>query len=75
MKKVIVSARIDRDLYEKIKSYGINISQVIRSALEEEVRKREEEELMKGLDEVSKILSKIPEEELVEIIRSSREER
>ncbi len=46
------------------------MNQVIRNALEEEVWKREEE-LMRGLDRASKILSKIPEEGLVEIIRSS----
>jgi len=75
MRDAVVSARIDRELYEKIKRYRINVSQVIRRALEEEIRRREEEEIRRGLEEASKILSKIPEEEVVEIIRSSREER
>ncbi|GAY26117.1 hypothetical protein ATG_13200 [Desulfurococcaceae archaeon AG1] len=75
MRDAVVSARIDRELYEKIKRYRINVSQVIRRALEEEIRRREEEEIRRGLEEASKILSKIPEEEVVEIIRSLREER
>lgn len=75
MNYVTVSARIKRELYEKLKKYGVSISDVIRSALEEEVRRREEEELRKALKIAQEILAKIPPEELVEAIRSSREER
>ena len=45
MDYVTVSARIRRELYEKLKKYEIAISDVTRKALEEEVRKREEEEV------------------------------
>ncbi len=72
---VTVSARIRRELYEKLKRYGIVISDVIRRALEEEVRRREEEEVAKMLDKAQEILARIPSEELVEAIRASREER
>jgi len=72
---VTVSAKIRRELYNKLKKYNITISDVIRSALEEEVRKREEEEIKESLDEASKILRKIPAEEITSIIRLSREER
>ena len=43
MRDAVVSARIDRELYEKIKRYRINVSQVIRRALEEEIRRGLEE--------------------------------
>jgi antitoxin CcdA len=72
---VTVSARIRRELYEKLKRYGIVVSYVIRRALEEEVRRREEEEVAKMLDKAQEILARIPSEELVEAIRASREER
>jgi len=72
---VTVSAKVRRELWEKLKSYGVNISEVIRRSLEEEVRRREEEEVKRLLGEASKHLRKLSEEEVVESIRKSREER
>jgi len=72
---VTVSARIRRELYEKLRRYGVVVSDVIRKALEEEVMKREDEEVMKALKKAQEILAKIPPEEIVNVIRSSREER
>jgi hypothetical protein len=60
---------------KKIKKYKIPISSVIRKALEDEVRRREEEEVREKLAEAQIILKKIPPEELVEAVRVSREER
>jgi len=37
--------------------------------------RREDEEVMKALRKAQKILAKIPPEEIVNVIRSSREER
>ena len=74
MSYVTVSAKIKKKVYRKLKAYNIPISKVIREALEREVEKREEKELKKLLDEAGKILEKIPEEELINIIRSTREE-
>ena len=75
MSYVTVSAKIRKELYEMIKAYNIPISKVIREALEREVEKREEEELKRLLKRAGKILEKIPEEELVNTIRSTREEQ
>jgi len=72
---VTVSAKIRRELYEKLKRYGIPVSEVIRKALEEEVRKREELEVREALRQAQEILRKIPPEEIVSVVRSSREER
>ncbi|OYT30837.1 MAG: hypothetical protein B6U94_05155 [Thermofilum sp. ex4484_79] len=73
MSYVTVSAKIKKRIYEKLKAYNIPISKVIREALEKEVEKREEEELKKLLGEAGNILEKIPEQELVNAIRSTRE--
>jgi len=72
---VTVSAKIRRELYEKLRRYGIPVSEVIRKALEEEVRKREELEVREALRQAQEILRKIPPEEIVSVVRSSREER
>lgn len=75
MSYVTVSARIRRELYEKLKRYGVVVSDVIKRALEEEVMRREEEEVMKALRRAQEILMKIPPEEIVNVIRGIREER
>ncbi len=75
MSWITVSAKIRRELYEKLKKYGIPVSEVIRRALEEEVRKREEEEVREALKRAQEILMKIPPEEIAAIVRSDREER
>ncbi len=72
---VTVSAKIQRELHRKLKEYRIPVSEVIRRALEEEVRRREEMEYKKALEKMQEILKKIPSEEIVEAMRSSREER
>ena len=66
MSYVTVSAKISRELYEKLKAYGIRVSSVIRRALEEEVRR--------ALAKAQAVLRKIPPEEVVEAVRAGREE-
>ena len=51
----------------------VNLSGVIRSALEQEVEKVERERVRKLADEAGRILQKIPSDELVKTIRQSRE--
>ena len=75
MNYVTVSAKVDRKFYEKLKKYGVPISSVIKRALEEELRRREEEELRIILRNMQGILRKIPREKLVQAVRLSREER
>jgi len=70
-----VSAKIPRELKEKLRRLKINVSRLIREALEEEVRRREEEQLRNMAEQASLSLKKIPGEEIVRLIRESREER
>ena len=39
---VIVSTKVRREVLEKAREYGINVSELLRRALEEEVKRREE---------------------------------
>jgi len=74
-KMITISAKISEDLKRKIDELGISPSEVIRRALEEEVRRRTRELLKERLKEVSSILSKVGKEEWVKSIRETREER
>jgi len=76
MKSFTVSAKIRWELREKLKKYGIKVSEVINRALEEEVLRLEEKELKRKLDEVSsRVRGKIGERDIVLAVRASREER
>lgn len=70
-----VSAKVEKSLKEKLDSYGISVSKVVRKALDEEVKRIEREDLEKRLAETSMILRKVEPKVIVEGIRMSREER
>lgn len=71
----IVTVRVKKSLKEKARKYNVNISKTVRAALEDEIRKREEEELAQALSDIKTILQKIPDEEIVKAIRESRDQR
>jgi len=75
MEYVTVSAKVRREFYNKLKEYKIPISEVIKRALEEEVKRREESEIRDALAKAQVVLRKIPPEEIVSAVRSGREER
>jgi len=72
-KQVTVTAKIPEQLKKRLVSLEVNLSGVIRSALEQEVEKVERERVRKLADEAGRILQKIPSDELVKTIRQSRE--
>jgi len=74
-KYVTVSTKVRRELKEEAERLGIKISEVLRRALEEEVRKRKLEELRNRLNELDNVLNKIDINRIVEIIREDRESR
>jgi antitoxin CcdA len=69
---VTISVRIPKELKEEIKKYGINISHVVRKALEEELRKKKIEEAKEAAKRLGVFFSKIPEEDIVKCIKISR---
>lgn len=70
-----VSAKIPTELKEKINRYDIPVSETIRQALEEEVKRREIEELRKRAAELKPLFDKISTEEVVRMIREDRDSR
>ncbi|MEM4455002.1 MAG: type II toxin-antitoxin system CcdA family antitoxin [Thermofilaceae archaeon] len=71
----IITVRLSRELKRKVKELNINVSEVVRRALEEEVERRERELLVKSLAEARRALSKLSDEEIIQAVRASREER
>jgi len=70
-----VSAKIPRELREKLRKLNINVSRFVREALEKEVKRREEVRLRERARETSLLLKKISPKEIVKLIRETREER
>ena len=71
----VVTVRVDKALKEKIKKYKISVSKITREALEEEIKKKEKQELTNAINEMKTILQKIPDDEIVKAIRESRDQR
>ena len=68
-----VSAKITPELKKKINKYDIAVSETIRQALEEEVRRKEIEDLERRTKELKPLLDKFTTEEVVRMIREDRE--
>jgi len=67
-----VSTKVKKSLLERAREFGINVSEVLRRALEEEVRRREVEWALKVMDEISQRIEL--DVEARELIRKFRDE-
>jgi post-segregation antitoxin (ccd killing protein) len=72
---ITVSAKVRKEVVEKARRLGVNVSEFLRKTLEEEVRRRELERLEKKLNEPDSVLEKIDMNEIVSLIRENRESR
>ncbi len=72
---VTVSAKVRRELREEARKLGINVSEVIRRALEEEVARHKLMLLKERLEELGDVLDRIDIDRIVESIREDREGR
>lgn len=73
--QVTVTAKIPAELKKKLTKLGVNVSELTREALQREVERLERERLRNLAEEASKILQKVPAEEIVEAVRAGRENR
>jgi post-segregation antitoxin (ccd killing protein) len=74
-KYVTISVKVPIELKEKIKKLGIKPSNLLRKAIEEEVRSREVERIKGEIEELKPLLSKISIEDATKSIREDREQR
>jgi antitoxin CcdA len=72
---VTVSTKIPKQLKEKIEQFKIKPSKILRKALEDEVKKREIEELKEEIDRLKPILEKVSMDHIVKSIREERDNR
>jgi len=72
---ITVSTKVRRRLKEEAERLGVRISEVLRRALEEEVKRRRLEELEKKLGEVGEALDRIDIDRVVKSVREDREGR
>jgi antitoxin CcdA len=72
---VTVSTKIPKQLKEKIQRLKIKPSKILRKALEDEVKKREVEELKEEIDRLKPTFAKVSMEDIVKSIREDRDNR
>lgn len=71
-----VSAKIPRSLRESLREKGVNVSEVMRKALERELELRKEAELKVKLDSLKESFAgKVSRSDVVKAVRSSRDEK
>ncbi len=70
-----VSTKIPKQLKEKMNRLKIKPSKILRKALEDEVKKREIEELKKEIANLNPTLEKITMNNVVKNIREDRDNR
>ncbi len=68
-----VSAKIPREIKQKIEEYGIKPSEVIRKAIQNEIKKYELMNLKKESELLKPIINKIKSEQVAKSIREDRE--
>jgi post-segregation antitoxin (ccd killing protein) len=71
-----VSIQVREEEYKKAKELGINISEVLKKALREEIKRKEEEKRLEAIKRLGELLEKTgaTPEENIKIIREIREE-
>ncbi len=70
---VTVSTKIPKQLKEKIQRFKIKPSKILRKALEDEVKRREIEELKQEINRLKPVLEKVSMDDRVNSIREDRE--
>ncbi len=71
----VITVRVNKTLKEKVRKHRINVSRIVREALEDEVKKRENAELSQAVTQMKAVLQTIPDDEIVKAIRESRDQR
>lgn len=74
-KLTTVSAKVDEELKRRADELGINISALVRRALEDEIKRIELQSVLKTLKEEVEMAPELPEGTIVRMIRDMREGR
>ncbi|MBS7288198.1 MAG: hypothetical protein KIH01_05515 [Candidatus Freyarchaeota archaeon] len=74
-KYVTVSVKVPLEVKRKLEELGIKPSEVLRRAIDEELRRRELEEIERELSGLDAILNKFSKDFVVKSIREDRDSR
>ncbi|MCS7120010.1 MAG: type II toxin-antitoxin system CcdA family antitoxin [Nitrososphaerota archaeon] len=75
MSDAVISVRVPRELKKELKKHEVNISEVVRRALEEEVRRRKMKRLQEAAAKLGEFFAGIPDEEIIKSVKMARMER
>jgi len=71
----VITARVPKELKEDLSRYDVEVSRVVRKALEEEIRKKKLEERKRIAKELGEFFANISEDEIIASVRQIRGER
>jgi len=70
-----ITVRIPDDLKREIDELGVQVSDVTRTAIENEVKRLKREKAKEAAKKLSGLLASISDEEIVKAVRETRDER
>jgi post-segregation antitoxin (ccd killing protein) len=70
-----ITVRVPENLKKEIDSLGVEISEVTRTALENEVKRLKRIKAKEAAEKLGKLLADIPDEAITNAVRESRDER
>ena len=68
-----ISAKIPEEERDEIKKLGLNPTSIIRKAVQEEIRRARNKDLVEKMKKVAPVISKLNLDEIVSDIREDRE--
>ncbi|MHA1253344.1 MAG: hypothetical protein ACTSRP_25430 [Candidatus Helarchaeota archaeon] len=71
----IITIRIPKKLKQKLKEFNIDVANLVRNTLSEEVKRRETEIILKSIENLDNVIKKLDCDEIVQMIREDREGR
>ncbi|MGA3111174.1 MAG: type II toxin-antitoxin system CcdA family antitoxin [Candidatus Bathyarchaeia archaeon] len=72
---VTVSTKIPKQLKEKMRTLKIKPSRLLRKAIEDEIKRKEAEQLKEEIEKLKPILEKVCIEDIVKSLREDRDSR
>jgi predicted transcriptional regulator len=70
-----VTVRIPPELKREIEELRIQVSEVTRSALENEVKRLKRKRAAEAAEKLGELLANIPDQAIIKVVRESRDER
>ena len=75
MSTEVISVRVDKRVKEEAARLGIDVRQVVESALEDAVSRRKETKVIEAIKRIKHEMKDVTEEEWVQAIKNSRKRK